>query len=87
MDGREGNTVYGVIQRAAHRPCGVRDPEHTWTLYAREPGDPANWPCLVAPRGPRRESKEYDGDERLREVGQLQGTNGDGEPMGTFINK
>jgi len=57
-----------------HRPRGVRDPEHARTLYAREPGDPANWPCLVAQRGPRRESKEYDGDERLREVGQPNST-------------
>jgi hypothetical protein len=63
-----------VIQRVVHRPRGVRDPVHARTLYAREPGDPANWPCRVAPRGPRRESKEYDGDERLREVGQLHST-------------
>ena len=40
----EGNTVYVVIQRDTHRPRGVRDPEHAWTLYAREPGDPVNWP-------------------------------------------
>ena len=62
------------MQRVAHWPRGVRDPEHAWKLYAREPGDPANWPCLVAQRGPRRESKEYDGDERLREVGQPNST-------------
>ncbi len=64
----------GVMQRVAHWPRGVKDPEHAWKLYAREPGDPANWPWRVAPRGPRRESKEYDGDERLREVGQLHST-------------
>jgi len=26
-------------QRVDHRPCGVKDPEHARTLYAREPGD------------------------------------------------
>ncbi len=44
LDDGEGNTVYVVIQRDTHRPRGVRDPEHAWTLYAREPGDPVNWP-------------------------------------------
>jgi len=38
LDDGEGNTVCGVIQRVAHRPRGVRDPVHAWTLYAREPG-------------------------------------------------
>ena len=57
------------MQRLAHWTRGVRNPAHAWKLYARGPGDPANWPCRVAPRGPRRESEEYDGDERLREVG------------------
>ena len=23
----------GVKQRVVYRPCGVRDPEHAWTLY------------------------------------------------------
>ena len=27
------------MQRVKCRPCGVRDPEHARTLYAREPGD------------------------------------------------
>ncbi len=74
LDEGEGNMVYAVIQRDTHRLRGVRDPEHAWTLYAREPGDPANWPFLVAQRGSRRESKDYDGDEWLREVGQLHST-------------
>jgi len=70
----EGNTMCGVIQRVTHRLRGVRDPEHAWTLYAREPGDAVNWPWHVAVRGPRRESKEYDDDERFREVGQPSST-------------
>ena len=74
LDDGEGNTVCGDMQRVAHRPCGVRDPVHAWTLYAREPGDPASWPLRMASRGPRRESKEYDGDEQLREVGQPNST-------------
>ncbi len=35
----EGNTVYCAGQRVVYRPRGVKDPEHAWTLYAREPGD------------------------------------------------
>ncbi|MBU0989875.1 MAG: hypothetical protein KJ823_06765, partial [Proteobacteria bacterium] len=33
LDDGEGNTGCGVIQRVAHRPRGVRDPVHAWTLY------------------------------------------------------
>ena len=73
LDDGEGNMNEGA-KRALIRLPGVRDLWHVHKLHEREPGDPANWPCWVAPRGPRRESKEYDGDERVREVGQLHST-------------
>jgi hypothetical protein len=31
--------VYGDRQQGVYWPCGVKDPEHAWTLYVREPGD------------------------------------------------
>ena len=38
-------------QRVDHRPCGVKDPVHAWTLYAREPGDLSGTHRQVGPAG------------------------------------
>ncbi|MDO9538687.1 MAG: hypothetical protein Q7J09_01605, partial [Methanocalculus sp.] len=29
----------GATQRAVYWPRGVKEPEHAWTLYVREPGE------------------------------------------------
>jgi hypothetical protein len=44
-----------ALSRVASGPCAVEEPEHVWSLHAREPGDPVSARLADHQGGPLRE--------------------------------